>query len=191
MAPSEEELTSFSRFSVYIDGDDDGLVDFVGPFSSPQSSITGKVEDGRIVLDNVAELEGDTESNIIILGEFDAGESIEVGDPLSLEAGVPLMLFAMLTLFVGRRRKLALTIGAALCVLLFLGGCGGGSENFVITTPASTGASAPATAVVEPVTFQAELDFQAVEAVGRLDGEPVEVQTPSGTSSDGPKIRIE
>lgn len=178
----EEDIKSFERFALYVDSDSDGLVDFVGPTSQPQSIAVASLSDGTIVLDDILELEGDTEVDILLVGLYEKQEEVTV-----VESGFPFLLLPLVLTALFFRKKGRLAILMFLCLLGVGSGCGD-RDSFVFTnetTPTTT-----TTSPVEAREFKANIRLDGLEAVGRITGDPIDVQVIGDSLLEGPMVNI-
>ena len=183
LAGESEDLQSFKRFALYIDEDRDGFVDFFGPTSEPKAIIDASVdESGLVTLQDVLELEGDTEAHILLVGFFEQEE-----EPVLLEGGVPILALPLilLSLLYKDRRRAFLVV--ALCFIgVAVSGCSN-DDGFIFTNSQQT---QEVLAEAPPREFQASFSLGQITAVGRIDGEPVELQIKGEPSVVGPVVNI-
>lgn len=185
------ELANFEEFHIYIDGDKDGLIDFVGEHSRPLSRTRPIVQDGKVSLRDFLTLPADSDVDILVVGLYKATISVDQDQPAPLEAALPLggLTIAGLLVALSRRRR-SLVLAAVLTATSLLAlGCGSDAENFVFGNPGSSTVEQTVASQIGQVRTQLSLD--TLSAVGVIDGLPVSVQLPADPLIDGSRVTVE
>ncbi len=186
------DLANFGLFELYIDQDQDGLIDFVGETASPIGRAKPVFENGKVSLRGLATLPADSDVDLLLVGYYTADLSIDQDSGLPLNAGWPLSLLLLSTLWVGVvRKRRAVVCSVALSVFsLAILGCGS-QDDFVFqnSTPSVAQESRNLELVVGNV--RSELSLDSIVARGQIDGQPVSVGLPVEALLKGPEITVE
>lgn len=185
------KLAHFSEFQVYIDGNSDGMIDFVGEYSRPIAQIKATIKDGTIELRDGIALPAGADFDLLIEGIFNPEISVSQENPEPINASWPLAAVALSGLFVAIvRRRRALSIACALGATGFLIiGCGGNAQNFVFTSPNAEQHATPI--LLESGTVASQISLGSVTAKGIIDGQTISVTLPDKLIINGPPITIE
>ena len=187
------DLSGFKAFDIYVDSDEDGLIDFVGDYSRPIGRVTPTIENGLVSLQDVVTLPANSDFDILVVGTYQAEVSIHKDDIGILTAGIPLigLLLSGLMVSLSRRRR-TLIVGAVLAATsVAILGCGSGND-FVLTGSAPVNPESAAPNVVTHVgEVRSQLDLTSVRAAGLIDGLPVTVTLPTEPLVQGPPITVE
>lgn len=179
---TEQDLSTFTAFDVFIDGDHDGIPDGVGPTASPVSSNEAIWNGEALVLRDILELPGDSDVDILIVGRY--SPAISSSEQLAAAAWVLIPLGA-LALLSGRRRRLWVA-GCLLLVVIGLGSGCGTSESYIFTGDSHASKETRE----ERREFRASIDLGTVEAVGLADGQPIAVEVVGAREIPGPQVEI-
>lgn len=185
------DLTRFSEFQLFIDGNADGIIDFTGEYSRPIARVKTTAEDGTVRLRDTVTLPANADFDILVEGIFVADVAVAQENPEPVNAGWPLSAAALSGLlgFISRRRR-TIQVACALCLTsLLVLGCGNGVENFVFSNPGTDGTTSAF--ITQTGTVSSQVSLQSIKARGLVDGQTVTVGLPSKSTLNGPVITVE